>query len=425
MRRLERLTRRLDWPPALLLAALVIHVLGRLAALCMPIRLDSLYHAVSAYKFWEGSLQLADLIPDKPGGQALLTGWSYRVFPGPPSRLTLIPIESACMLAGYCVLYLLIRRLFGSRIGAACTLFAVIAHNALNALESVTDGFTLGENYLILPVAIAAWAHLTVPGPTRRGVARGLAIGLGLTIKQAAMIPLVVMFADTLACRRRPKEFAAEWAASAVGILIAVFPLGIVLCVSGTLDAHIRQLIASTPRHVGTRDLGVQWHDLVPLVPMAAWYVLGLVAGVFAISTSSRRPEVPPLRPVRSIALFAAAWLALELLAVSRLRIPASHYYQQLVTPASLLAGVGMHVFGQALARLPLRARTRAYRSAVAISMLAVALAALPLLAAFSTRLHRFSARDEAAVFQEWLATWSPGRAADHLWKQDADAPNP
>jgi hypothetical protein len=173
-------------PAVLLTAALAVHAAGRIAAFCSPIKVDSFVYALAAYKLYDGEVTIDDLVPDKPPGQALLTGWIYRVAPGPPSRLPLIPIESAFMLAGYLMFYWLTAKWSGRRPAAVLTLCVVIAHNTYNALDNTTDGFNLGENYLLWPMMLAVYAQCMFKPVAAQGLGRGIGLGLALTIKQTA-----------------------------------------------------------------------------------------------------------------------------------------------------------------------------------------------------------------------------------------------
>ena len=212
----------------LLLLAVLVHILGRTAAVCHPYKADSFVYATAAHKLWHGGATFADLIPDKPPGQALLTGWCYRLAPEPHTRLTLIPIESAFLLAAYAVFWLVARRLCGPGAAAALTLFFAIAHNTYNALDFSTDGLNLNECYLALPMMLAVWAHLNVESPAKRGLLRGVAIGLALSVKQSAVGLLLALmvhgFAETC-LGRRAKQGATSGAMTLLGLAAAWAPV--------------------------------------------------------------------------------------------------------------------------------------------------------------------------------------------------------
>ena len=97
----------------LLASAVAIHAAGRVAAFCSPFKVDSFVYSVAAYRLYDADVTIEDLVGDKPPGQALMTGWIYRVLPGPPTRLAMVPLESAFMLAGFAVFWRLAIILFG------------------------------------------------------------------------------------------------------------------------------------------------------------------------------------------------------------------------------------------------------------------------------------------------------------------------
>lgn len=116
-----------------------------------------------------------------------------------------------------------------------------------------------------------------------------------------------------------------------------------------------------------------------------------------------------------SLCVLAAGWLLIEAAIVAALRIPATHYWQQLVGPLALLAGLGVSALLNRTLALS-QARHAAVVRWMAASSLVLGLAAAgPLLAAVPGALKRIDPAAERADFADWLATWSPSSAADHL----------
>ena len=423
----------------LIAAALFLHVAGRAVALRSLYLYDTFYYSVAAYRFWQPGATPADLIPDKPIGQPLLTGWVFRTPGAPASRMALVPVESAFMLAGYAVFFVTARRLFGLTLAAALTVFFVIAHNSYNALNSITDGFNLAECYLILPCWLAVLAHTTMTG-TRRGLLRGLGLGLALAIKQTAAGLMLVLLLHGLARAIRQRR----WVSGLNGLLLSLLgiaavwlPIVLVLHGRGWLGVHVESLVRLSGQHTGANA----WRlpdvaRLIPILPLLWWIVLGLLAlactglvrPVFSPVVAAKGRVAPPPRadwPVgrRSLCAMAAAWLVIEAAIIATLRIPATHYWQQLVGPLGLLAGLGVSaLLNRTLAMT--EARHAAVVRWMAASTLMLALAAAgPLLAAMPGALKRIDPAAERAQFADWLATWSPSSAADHLLNRASTNP--
>ena len=150
---MRRLPYLISKPAILLLLAVPIHIGGRMAAFCSPNKADSFIYTIAAYRFWQPDATAADLVPDKPAGQALLTGWVYHIWPWPPSRLAMIPVESAFMLAGYAMFFALGTRLFGRQVD-----LCPVRHRPIGggpAGLGAVDEVLLGPTVSVLRVGVA------------------------------------------------------------------------------------------------------------------------------------------------------------------------------------------------------------------------------------------------------------------------------
>lgn len=408
-------------PIVLLMVTLGVHVAGRAATFCSPFKVDSMVYAVAAYRVWQPDATVNDLIPDKPPGQALLTGWVYRLTPAPPSRLPLIPVESLFLISAYAVVFILGRRLFGARIAAAVTLVYAVAHNSYSALDSATDAFNTNEMYLALPTAVAMLAHLTGSRRGSRGFLRGLGLGVALSIKQTAIVAVAAMLIhDLIECvaRRGARDKLLDLPASLVGILAVWVPLLGYLAARGWLRTHLADLSSFSGKHLGLEPTGLSTSDwLTPLAPVVWWIMLGAVRwlAVRRTDTAKRRTEsVEPLSR-RSMLGFALLWLAGEAALVRLLNIPASHYFQQLVAPAVLLGGLFLRAFADAVKGMGRRQRVQAWQWALAGTVALLVVALKPLLAEVPRRVPTFDPQAERALFAHWLETWSPHMAVDHM----------
>jgi hypothetical protein len=415
----------------LLLLAIMVHVSGRIAAFCGPHPVDSYVYGVAAYRLWQPGATIHDLIPDKPPGQAVLTGWVFRLWPGPPSRIPLIAVESLFMLAGYGVFALLCLRLFDRPIAMLALLLFVVADNSYNALDATTDGFNLNENYLMLPALLAVFAHLTVARPGRRGLLRGAGLGAALAIKQtvvALAAVMVVHWAAETIRRGRYREAAADAPATLAGVAVIWGPLLLFLAWRGWLSEHLRILWELSGRHVGSTAGGL-WPGevLIPMWPVLLCGALGILASrsrwkdkrASADGTGVAADREPTANdrvyPRASILLFLALWLSAAVAIIRSLNIPALHYWQQIAAPAALIAGFGIQAFANAVRPLQEADRRLLWRWVGTTMAIACIVAGAPLLGATSVRVHTYSAGAEAKEFARWLTTWSPGSAADNL----------
>lgn len=408
LRFLSRLPFALVRPLPLLLMASGIHVAGRIAAILNPNKWDSLAYAVSADLTWRSGTPYYSLILDKPPGQALLTGWIFRILPGPHSRLLLIPVELLFMVGAYVVFWLLARRCFGRQTAAALTLLLILAFNAYSALDTTTDGLALNENHLALPMWLAVWAHLVVRRPFWRGLLCGLGLGTALSIKQTAVALAAVMALHEVLRNRKSKAWAGARIAwlTTIGVILAIGGAVLVfLAWRGWVGEYLPGLIRLSGRRVGS----VQWrwpesYKLVPLAAMGWWVLLGLLAarGRTPPAVESSAEQVPT-----GLLSFACLWFVAEAILLGLLQIPSTHYYQQIVAPAALLAGIGLTAINRRLAELPLRPRWKAHRWIAATTAGLALLTLMPLLAAAAKLAPTFDPQAEVREYDRLMADWS------------------
>ncbi len=399
-------------PVFIICATIGIHVAGRTAALCASEKVDSYIYTVAAYKFWDPQATAADLIPDKPAGQAFLTGWCYRIFPGPPTRLTLAPIESVFLLGGAGMFGWLALRLFGGRTAATMTLFLVIAHNIYNALDPTTDGFDLNESYLLWPMMTAVLAHLTIASPMRRGYLRGLGIGLALTIKQTSLglfLALIIHGFVVVVIRGNWRDGLRSGAVSLAGLVGAWTPLILFLHLRGWLIPHFHSLGERSGTHVAMLGVAIQgWDKVWPLAPAWWWIALGLLA-LFASQRRYSGTDRPCSRQRLLSFGFVLLWLAAELVILVAMTKPASHYYQQIVAPVILLAGFGIDSFAREIKGTRRSDRVIAWQWVIAGTVTLAAFSVMPLLEETFKRSQRFVYQTEIDEFRQHIETWDPG----------------
>ncbi len=439
-RRARRFPDVLTRPGVLLAAALLVHVIGRLAAFCAPVKVDSLVYSIAAYRLYDAQITIDDLVPDKPPGQALMTGWAYLLAPGPPTRLALLPVESAFMVAGYVVFWLLARRLCGGHLAAAMTLCLVIAFNTYNALNITTDGFNLGENYLLAPMLLAVLGHLGIQtaildrrlragrrrssavesakGLLSGGLVRGLGVGVALTVKQTAVTLVVAFMLHELALavvRREWRERLTAGLWTAVGVTIAWLPVLVFLWWRGWLGEHLDDLRRASGGHLAVMPIRwPPWSNVAPLLPGLWWVVVG-AAGWLA------RPRLSDSAGcaggTAGALTFMLLWVAVEVPLLWAMNKPGTHYYQPIVAPVLLTGGLALAGLHRRLERVGRLKRLRVERWLAATTAVVAMLASLPLLAEASKRRHKFDYQAEVRDFAHWLETWSPSQAAIHLDK--------
>ena len=393
------------------LVVLATHVVGRVSAICASANYDSFTYAVCAYRFFSPDASAADLVPDKPAGQFMMTGWCYRVWPGPPSRLVLAPIESAFLLAAYAAFWFLARGMHGAHVAGVQTILLVFALNAYNTLDDSSAGFNVNENYLLLPMLIAVTAHVAMSAGWRRGLVRGLGLGLALSIKQTAGGVLLAMLVHGIyrawrSGRWREAAVSACWTAG--GAVLAVSPLVAVLAVRGWLVPHAHDLAGLSGGHLELPRLKPPpWLRLAPLVPIAWWMLAGVAA--WRAGCSDKRfmaagGEVGE-KDGRSVGAFLWLWLGAEMTVLALLNRHSAHYYQPLVVPASLLAGAGVAWALQAGYRLPGIERARLWRWSFLVTLALMLPALMSFIVETQRRWAAYDVNQETVAFVRRLAS--------------------
>lgn len=396
-------------PAVILSLTLAVHVAGRVAAVCATSKFDSFVYAVAAYKLYDADATFDDLIPDKPIGQSLLTGWVYRVAPSPPTRLAMIPLESLFMLGGYLFFGLLVWRLFGGAIASALVFLLAVGVNGYNTLDSTVAGLNVNENYMLLPMMLAVWAHLCIARPGSRGFVRGLGIALALSIKQTAagLLAVLLVHGAIRTCRCRAyRDALCSVLTTLAGMAVVWLPMASFLYHHGWLALHLQALADASRAHAGWSIPYVVWFKLVPVVACLWWIVLGIIIGRGDGPEGSDDPLIG--KQTSDVAWFGWCWLIAELIVVVSIQHVRAHYYQLLVPPLVLLAGVGMHRMAVAVRAVSGRQRWRAWRFNIAATVVLVAMAMMALSAETSRRVGTFDYTAEVNEFADWLQTWSP-----------------
>lgn len=404
----------------LLLAACGFHLAGRAAAFCCPWKSDSYLYGSSAEQVWRPDATFDALVPNKPVGQALITGWAYRIWPWPASRLTVAPVESAWMIASFVTFWLLARRLLARRIADVAALVLVLATNMCNALSATTDGFNVQDNYLAFPVLMAVLGHLTVRDPVRRGLIRGIGLAMALSIKQSALGVAGVICVHgvvTVWVRRTFRSGVIAGACTVLGGLLVWTPIVLLLYWRGWLWPHLGDLMWLTPRNVAVEGHpALTLHKFWPMAPAFWWIVLGALSAVGAWASgpgggpSSRDersadtpagPDDPPVPPSGQV-LFIAAWAAAEIAIVGVLIAPAWYYYQMIAPPVVLLGGVCLTLAIRRIERADGRHRSMARRWIGVSTGVVVLLVAVPLIALARARVVSFDHQTEIRAFEQW-----------------------
>lgn len=390
------------------------HVAGRVAAFCSPHTVDSLTYAISAHRLWQPSPTVHDLVPDKPPGQAMLTGWVFQITDAPPSRATLLPIETAFMAAAYLLFALVARRFFGWRVALPLTAAVAIAINVYNATDSTTDGFNLGENYAAAAILLAVWAHLCVRRPSVGGLLTGVGLGLALVIKQtaiAATAAILVHGVVDLFISGCWRDRFVRWECTLIGMVLAVAPVGLALHRHELLRPQVQLLREQSQRHfelhaLTVPDLAAFW----PMTPLLLWMLIGVIAVVFRVrgrQDAQTTARVGESMRATSAFVFALIWLACEAAMAWAMTKPAEHYAQLVVPAAGLVAGFGASAFIRAAAQLRASQRVRCARFAIVTTVALVFAALVPLLALARHRAGTFDIDAERVVFREQLRTAS------------------
>lgn len=388
-----------------LVAILGIHAAGRVASFCSPHRVDSLTYAVAAHRFWQPAPGAAAVVPDKPPGQAVLTGWVFRVVSGEPSRTTLIAVESGAMLAAYALFAVVTFRLAGGAAAVVATIGLVIGFNYYNAFDSTTDGFNLAENYLAAPVVLAVAGHLCVRSAGVGGVLTGVGLGLALAIKQTALAVtaavVVHSFYDAIVTRSvRARGVRLEW--TLFGVIVAWLPIVVALQQRGLLERQVRGLLEHSRAHVALHAPSWPTAAMVaPLLPLLLWILVG---GAASLTRRAPLGSVEPSSSIQTSPLaFAVIWCACEAAMASLMTKPAEHYLQLVVLPAALLAAFGVRATQRSLelSRRPQRLRARACLGIVAVCI-AVS-AATPILSMARRNGPTFDSGRERMLFDDAL----------------------
>lgn len=436
---------RLQYPRWGWILILAVCVVGRATALCAPSKWDSYLYAAASYRLYAPDVTFEDLIPDKPPGQALLSGWLYRVIPGPPTRLTMLIPDAAFLLGGCLVFARLARLCFGPRIAVWLTLFLAVGANGYNTLDSSVAGLHVNETYMLLPMVFAVWSHLAVRNAIGRGLARGFGLGWALAIKQTAIGLALVLVVDGLVRvfaqgrnaggrehRLGYADALHEAGISAMGtfggMMAAWLPVVTMLGVHGWLGSHLEDLATFSGGHVSgaTRSAIFSGYALRPIAAPGFWMVAGLVVGCFAgfRRNGPGRSGVDPslgqdpsldhdptgggLRgTLDGVARLALLWLAAEIALLMLLTRGSGHYFQQVVPPAALTGGVGIVLVRAVVQRWRWPARRWALNVTTAATVVLLLVAVMPMLSAASRRVGTLNVAEEQRVFQTWLSSGS------------------
>ncbi|MBN1511111.1 MAG: glycosyltransferase family 39 protein [Phycisphaerae bacterium] len=329
------------WLCLALVVILVVHVTGRVGAFCSPIRADSYAYSGFAWRIAQGDVLYRDLQVDKPPGLLWLLAPVYLV--APAARWPLIPWESAWMLAGYWAFYRAARELYAREIALTLTVVAVLAVNVFLLTDYTTEGFSLAESYLLLPIAgaVALYWRAARLRRWRCFAWVGALLGACLALKQTAL-PLLVAVAVhatvwDLIVDRSPGRWATRAAGLLLGFGIVAAAVAAVLAAQGVLPEAWHSM---TTRASGLlrRETGWpgRWRDVVPLWVPLGWCALGVVLWAhsrLAPRTSTRSPAGRNLT-------FLLFWLAAECLMLVLLPRRSFHYYAISCLPVILLSGL-------------------------------------------------------------------------------------
>ncbi len=399
-------------PATYLVLVLIVHVWARAASFNHYHKVDSFTLGICSYKMWHAGAEFADLVPDKPPGQALLTGWVFHLLPDPPTRLALIPVESVFLLGAYFVFWRIVSLILAAPSAAVATMFLAVAHNTYNVLDFTTDGFNLGESYLALPILLAVYAHGVAIRPARRGFLQGLAVGTALTVKQSAVGLLAVLILHEIVMNRKRRAWKAGARAALAtfaGVLCAFLPSILFLLAHGWLGDHATSLWKYTGVHGQMNPLGMPaWYNVEPLLPVLAWIVLGASAS-FACLAGTRTDRVEMVADGRAriagVWSFVLLWVAAELAILGSMTKPSSHYFQQIVAPLSMLGALGFARFAKACSALEDVARNRTQRWLGATMAVITLVASRPIFSEASRRVPTFDYQRETDDFQTRLQT--------------------
>ncbi len=402
---------------------LAIHVIGRIGAFCCHnYRADSYLYASLGYCVARGDALYRDVWIDKPPLLMFLNAAAYRLAGLSMTRTVLIPVESAGMLLGYLVVFLLARSLYGGVAALPTTVAAVLAMNWFSVFDYTTEGFGLAENYM---VALAAAAVLTYVRAYRRRCWKtfwlsGLFIGLCLTLKQTAVTvaATIGLHAIGVMLIRRERRWWRFGLAGVLGAVTAVVPFLVVFAAQGTLRKALADIAGEGYPHLQLfTAFPHMWRDIAALCVPLAWIPLGVVAWIeWRRTAAGQRGAVPStsrqVGPASAELVLLLMWIAAEWTLVYFLPRRAYHYYVSAGMPVILLSG--LFWWGLSRSTAPPIARLAGWWVSLAASLLA----SLPLvneLVPFSLRRYRSYDRAvddrnlEEAI--EELHTFTPGSA--------------
>ncbi len=398
---------------ALLILAFCIHFLGRAAAMAGTGEFDSFLYSVAAYQAWQSGSSADALVPDKPAGQAVLTGWSYRLWWGLPSRLVLVPVESAFLLGGLAALYLSGARLFTAVPAAAAAMAWALAVGCY----SLRDGFNLNECYAAAAVLGGAAAHLSIRRAGLRGLVRGVLFGLALTIKQSAAAAVAACVLDGLIRHARagqPRKAVVSVAASAVGLVLGMVPVVFFLASHGWLGAHLDDLAKYSGMHAGRPFTTLPNAEAMAPLGIVAWW-LAMAFAARSASSCDNSTGLAGAEPRRPGVPFLLTWLAFELGIATAMLQPRAHYYIMVAGPACLLGAAALTAWWRAVQTAPLTCRPAALVWMISGSALLTVWALLPLASTLGARTALLSRSAEQDRFAHWLEHWTANPPGPHF----------
>jgi len=389
---------------AVVLLVIAIHVAGRTAAYCSPLKHDSYIYAGFGYRIAHGDAMYRDMSDIKPPGLFYLLALGYLVLPG--GREVVVPTESIFLLLAYYAIYRLARGVYDRAIALMVTVVAVITLNYFMVSGHVIEGFGLAENFMVLPAVAAVCFYRVGLHQDGRGalVLCGLFLGLDTTIKQTAL-PVVAAIglhwtAATLVVHRSPGRWLRGVGWMAAGGLIAWGPILLIMCVQGTLGFAWSLLTEHAAKMVGRSSaLPDDWREILPL----QWVLIALVWSLLAIIEyrlrSTKKPggwpialamgesnSLPVARvpdPLRSKGwgidssmganrivqttdlTLLLLWALCEVALLSQLPLRSAHYYVVTCVPIIVLAGLPFAVLRTLLISRPARVRLAAWSIAV------------------------------------------------------------
>jgi hypothetical protein len=313
--------------------ALLIH----LPLIDLPFERDEGEYAYIAWRMDFGEVPYLDWFDQKAPG----VFWAYRLalaLPGDPVTAVhgVAALFSACSAAA---LFLLALRLAGTApaaIGAA--LFAWLSADPLIQGTAANT-----EIFMLLPIILANLLFLQVVEEARppplRTLLVGLLVGLGVAFKQVAAVNAVFfVLAYPLLTRgqRRPARLARFVGWTALGGALVWLPILASFQARGALEAMIDATFLHNLSYVGGLSLSARLQNLTRTLAVLqrsqgiAW-VLALVGFVFLVRGGRYRS-----------ALYLGGWAFFSAVGVSASGQFFPHYFQQLLPPIAIAAGVAV-----------------------------------------------------------------------------------